>query len=118
MARFPEDGESVTELLANAAVTLREARAGGGDAVLVTGFEAEADPQSHTFDVFQGLILAVDAKDRYTKRHSEDVARYAMFIGRRMGIAPEDSARCGWPGCSTTSARSGSRTRSCASRAS
>ena len=90
VARFPEDGESVTELLANAAVTLREARASGGDAVLLTGFEAGPIAQSHTFDVFQGLILAVDAKDRYTKRHSEDVARYAMFIGTRLGIPADE----------------------------
>ncbi len=89
VARFPEDGDSVTELLANAAITLREAKASGGDSVLLTGFEAGPIAQSHTFDVFQGLILAVDAKDRYTKRHSEDVARYAMFIGTRLGI-PED----------------------------
>ena len=27
--------------------------------------------------MLEGLILAVDTKDRYTKRHSEDVARYA-----------------------------------------
>jgi diguanylate cyclase (GGDEF)-like protein len=90
VARFPEDGDSVTELLANAAVTLREARAGGGDAVLVTGFQPEVVVPSHTFDVFQGLILAVDAKDRYTKRHSEDVARYAMFIGSKLGIGTEE----------------------------
>ncbi len=90
VARFPEDGDSVTELLANAAITLREAKASGGDSVLLTGFEAGPIAQSHTFDVFQGLILAVDAKDRYTKRHSEDVARYAMFIGTRLGIPADE----------------------------
>ena len=37
--------------------------------------------------MFQGLILAVDTKDRYTKRHSEDVARYALFLARRIGVA-------------------------------
>ena len=30
-----------------------------------------------TFDVLEGLVGAIDTKDRYTKRHSEDVARYA-----------------------------------------
>jgi diguanylate cyclase (GGDEF)-like protein len=92
VARFPEDGDSVTELLASVAVTLREARAGGGDAVLVTGFDPGAVVASHTFDVFQGLILAVDAKDRYTKRHSEDVARYAMFIGSQIDIGADEVA--------------------------
>jgi diguanylate cyclase (GGDEF)-like protein len=92
VARFPEDGASVTELLATAAVTLREARAGGGDAIRTTGMEPEPTTQSHTFDVFQGLILAVDAKDRYTKRHSEDVARYALFIGARVGLGADELA--------------------------
>ena len=40
------------------------------------------------FDVLQGLVLAVDTKDRYTKRHSEDVARYGVFLGRRIGLDP------------------------------
>ena len=92
VARFPEDGDSVTELLASAAVTLREAKAGGGDAILGTGTQPDAPFPVHSFDVFQGLILAVDAKDRYTKRHSEDVARYAMFIGSKIGIGPDEVA--------------------------
>jgi HD-GYP domain-containing protein (c-di-GMP phosphodiesterase class II) len=89
VARFPEDGDSVTELLANAAITLREAKGSGGDSVLRTGFETGPVTQSHTFDVFQGLILAVDAKDRYTKRHSEDVARYGVYLARRMDLDPD-----------------------------
>ncbi|HEY6571515.1 MAG TPA: diguanylate cyclase [Candidatus Limnocylindrales bacterium] len=90
IARFPDDGDSVTELFANAAVTLREAKAGGGGAVLVTAFDVDATVLSGSFDVFQGLILAVDAKDRYTKRHSEDVARYAMFIATKSGLGAEE----------------------------
>ncbi len=31
----------------------------------------------------------MDTKDRYTKRHSEDVARYATFLAERHGCAPE-----------------------------
>jgi diguanylate cyclase (GGDEF)-like protein len=92
VARFPEDGDSVTELLASAAVTLREAKAGGGDAILGTGTQPDAPFPVHSFDVFQGLILAVDAKDRYTKRHSEDVARYAMFIASKIGIGHDEVA--------------------------
>ena len=38
------------------------------------------------FDVFRGLILAVDTKDRYTKRHCEDVARYGTFIAEQLGL--------------------------------
>ena len=45
--------------------------------------------QSRTFDVYQGLIFAVDTKDRYTKRHSGDVARYSTFLAERIGAEPE-----------------------------
>ena len=69
------------------------------------------------FDVLQGLVIAVDTKDRYTKRHSEDVARYAVVPGAahraRRGDAADASSS---PACSTTSARSASPTSCCASR--
>ena len=73
-----------------------------------------------SFDVLQGLVIAVDTKDRYTKRHSEDVARYAHVHRRADSAWPRST--CARPrasrGCSTTWARSASPTRSCASRAS
>ena len=85
---YPDHGSSVTELLATAALTLQEAKASGGDRVRMAGMES-SEGETRTFDVFQGLILAVDTKDRYTKRHSEDVARYAVFLGRRLGLEEE-----------------------------
>lgn len=86
---YPEHADSATGLLTVAATTLQEAKASGGDAVRFAGATADVSPEARTFDVFQGLILAVDTKDRYTKRHSEDVARYATFLARRYGCSPE-----------------------------
>ena len=60
--------------------------------------ETEDPAERRTFDVFQGLILAVDTKDRYTKRHSEDVARYAVFLGRRLDVDPATLATIGVAG--------------------
>ncbi len=85
---YPDDGNSVTALLTTAAVTLHEARASGGDAVRVARMEVDIPAETRTFDVFQGLIYAVDTKDRYTKRHSEDVARFAVFLAERLGLDP------------------------------
>jgi HD-GYP domain-containing protein (c-di-GMP phosphodiesterase class II) len=31
----------------------------------------------------------VDTKDRYTKRHSEDVARYGVYLARRLDLDPD-----------------------------
>jgi HD-GYP domain-containing protein (c-di-GMP phosphodiesterase class II) len=85
IATFPEHGGSVTELLSSAAVALAAAKAGGGDALRVVSATEDA-AESRGFDVLQGLVIAIDTKDRYTKRHSEDVARYALFLGERVGL--------------------------------
>jgi diguanylate cyclase (GGDEF)-like protein len=88
LATYPDHGESVTVLLAAVARTLQEAKASGGDGVRVTDAEVPAQ-QNASFDILQGLVHAVDTKDRYTKRHSEDVARYAVFLARRVDVDPE-----------------------------
>ncbi len=95
IAIFPVDGASVTELLSVAALVLAEAKASGGDAIRIAGRTPQASAEQKTFDVLQGLVFAVDTKDRYTKRHSEDVARYATFLARRLGLdeAFEDAIR-------------------------
>jgi len=86
---YPEQGTSVTVLLAAVASTLEEAKASGGDAIKVAGLDIDDRAASSGFDVLQGLVLAVDTKDRYTKRHSEDVARYAIFLARLIDADPE-----------------------------
>ncbi len=89
LCTYPEHGSSVTLLLAAAAGTLEEAKASGGDTVRVAGSAEAGEAFTSGFDVLHGLVLAVDTKDRYTKRHSEDVARYGVFLARRLGLDPE-----------------------------
>ena len=79
----------MTDLLSAAAVALAEAKASGGDSVQVASVGEEDRVVAGSFDVLQGLVIAVDTKDRYTKRHSEDVARYAVFLAQRMGLDDE-----------------------------
>jgi diguanylate cyclase (GGDEF)-like protein len=86
---YPEHAASVTDLLSTAAVALSEAKASGGDGVRVAQTGEEERVVTGSFDVLQGLVIAVDTKDRYTKRHSEDVARYAVFLAQRLGLDPE-----------------------------
>jgi HD-GYP domain-containing protein (c-di-GMP phosphodiesterase class II) len=89
ISAYPEHATSVTDLLSAAAVALAEAKAGGGDAVRIAKVVEEERVVSGSFDVLQGLVIAIDTKDRYTKRHSEDVARYAVFLARRLGLDAE-----------------------------
>jgi diguanylate cyclase (GGDEF)-like protein len=86
---FPDHADSVTELLSTAAVALGEAKGSGGDGVCMARIGPEERSATGSFDVLHGLVIAVDTKDRYTKRHSEDVARYAVFLAERMGLDDE-----------------------------
>jgi diguanylate cyclase (GGDEF)-like protein/putative nucleotidyltransferase with HDIG domain len=86
---YPDHADSLTELLTAAAVAVGEAKASGGDGVRVARVGEESREVSGSLDVLHGLVIAVDTKDRYTKRHSEDVARYAVFLAREMGVDPD-----------------------------
>lgn len=88
LATYPAHGSSATNLLATVARTLEEAKASGGDAIRVASGDALDEPLPSGLDVLQGLVRAVDTKDRYTKRHSDDVARYAAFIAERLDLDP------------------------------
>jgi diguanylate cyclase (GGDEF)-like protein len=89
LCAYPEHGSSATALLAAASRVLEEAKASGGDTVRVAGDGSDEDTQTSGFDVLHGLVLAVDTKDRYTKRHSEDVARYGVYLARRLDLDPD-----------------------------
>ncbi|MEO8436887.1 MAG: diguanylate cyclase [Chloroflexota bacterium] len=88
---FPINGESVTTLLSTASLTLDEAKGGGGDSVRVARAGDVPIAEAVRFDVLESLIIAVDLKDHYTRRHSEDVARYAGFLAEQVGL--DDHAR-------------------------
>lgn len=89
IAAYPEHGLAVTEVLSQAVVALVEAKASGGDAVRLANETIETNAETRSFDVLQGLVFAVDTKDRYTKRHSEDVARYGVFLARLLDLDPD-----------------------------
>jgi diguanylate cyclase (GGDEF)-like protein len=88
----PANGEAATELLAIATRALGEAKASGGNDVRLASLTSDdlAVAQRSSFEVLTGLVEAVDTKDRYTKKHSEDVARYAVFLAERIGFGPDE----------------------------
>ncbi len=89
---FPFHATGVNELLSAATIALGEAKAGGGNQTIIAdAWMSEPKSAQSTFDVLQGLVVTIDHKDRYTKRHSEDVACYALFLAARLGM--EESER-------------------------
>src|SRR6266550_1236083 len=90
IAYFPFHASSVTELVSAATTALADAKASGGnDISIADAWTSEPRAPHTTFDVLQGLVLAIDRKDRYTKLHSEDVAAYALFLAGRLGLPDE-----------------------------
>jgi len=90
---FPFHATGVNELVSAATIALGEAKAGGGNrTVIADAWTNEPKAAQSTFDVLQGLVITIDHKDRYTKRHSEDVACYAMFLAKRLGIDDSEMA--------------------------
>jgi diguanylate cyclase (GGDEF)-like protein len=93
IAYFPFHAGSVTELISAATTALAEAKASGGNDVSIADAWTDEPRTPHTtFDVLQGLVLAIDRKDRYTKLHSEDVAAYSLFLADRLGL-PEETLK-------------------------
>jgi len=90
IAYFPFHAASVTELVSVVGRALGEAKEGGGNETAIAGAWT-SDPQGpySSFDVLQGLVLAVDRKDHYTKLHSEDVATCALYLADRVGLSEE-----------------------------
>jgi diguanylate cyclase (GGDEF)-like protein len=84
---FPFHAASVIELLSAATVAIGEARSAGGNRIeIADAWTTEPKAPHTTFDVLQGLVLAIDRKDHYTKLHSEDVACYALFLAQQIGL--------------------------------
>jgi putative nucleotidyltransferase with HDIG domain len=52
--------------------------------------EAHKKNAEYFYGVIQSMVRIVEAKDHYTRGHSERVAEYAVKIARRMGFSAQD----------------------------
>jgi diguanylate cyclase (GGDEF)-like protein/putative nucleotidyltransferase with HDIG domain len=85
------EGRSAASLVAAADAALYEGKHGGGDRVtlhLVDVSETDNKPTGQ-FDVLDSLVTTIDRKDRYTRRHSEDVTDHALLLVRALGLSDE-----------------------------
>jgi HD-GYP domain-containing protein (c-di-GMP phosphodiesterase class II) len=51
--------------------------------------QTQASLKSLHLNTIKALIEAIEAKDPYTRGHSENVARYSMLLGNELGLSPE-----------------------------
>jgi diguanylate cyclase (GGDEF)-like protein len=95
IAVFPDDAVLKHDLLSYADAALYETKRCGGNGVhhaqaLGVGEEAPTgDGAGTTFGALQGLVNAVDAKDRYTRNHSDAVTDGALLLAKQLGLSPQ-----------------------------
>ena len=85
VALFPADAPHRSAVLELADERLMRAKTGG-----LSGSEARLVRDSMQgqdgFPMLDALVNAVDNKDRYTRRHSEDVLAYSLRMARALGL--------------------------------
>ena len=87
IAVFPEEAASRLDLVELADSRLRRAKAGEGTReALVESFRSKFAGTRAGFPMLSALVNAVDTKDRYTRRHSEDVLVYSLQIACELGL--------------------------------
>ena len=86
VAVYPSDGLSRHELIVQADANLFRSKTGGGDVINAPSPYIVRARQIPGYEMIDSLIATVDNKDRYTRRHSEDVAEYAYILGEAMGV--------------------------------
>lgn len=91
IATYPNDAETHHDLVTIADQNLYSAKA------LESGIVRTNDEQRQnralrtegSFEVLDALVTAVDNKDRYTRKHSEDVTEYALWMAEELGLSQE-----------------------------
>jgi len=89
VAVCPDDSKHKEELIVCAEGSLQEARQSSAGFLLV----AQPGPgklvpyKDAALRLFETLVRAVDLKDRYTRRHSQQNAEFAVELGRAVGLS-------------------------------
>ena len=91
IATYPQDASTAQALVAHADANLYESKQQDNESIM-TGqlLLREGLVRAGSFGVLDGLVTTVHRKDRYTRRHSEDVTNYAISLARALGLSEED----------------------------
>jgi diguanylate cyclase (GGDEF)-like protein/putative nucleotidyltransferase with HDIG domain len=92
VASFPSDSNNYHELITMADANLYQAKLSKGG-IETTSEVRRSRGQLRTsggsFEFLEGLVTAVDNKDSYTRRHSEDVTEFALWIAEELGFSED-----------------------------
>jgi diguanylate cyclase (GGDEF)-like protein/putative nucleotidyltransferase with HDIG domain len=92
VASFPGDSNDYHELITMADANLYQAKlskAGIETTSEVRRSRGQLRTSGGSFEFLEGLVAAVDNKDSYTRRHSEDVTEFALWIAEELGFSED-----------------------------
>lgn len=92
IANSSSTDRSAISLLAAADGALYESKHSGGDTAtlhMVARNEDDGRPTHNAYSVLDGLLTAVDNKDRYTRQHSEHMTGFALQIAQKLGLSDQ-----------------------------
>ena len=90
VASYPYDGDSAHALLSVADERMYAAkRSGTGVQGPARTTEEHAQQTVGGFGTLEALVAAVDNKDSYTAKHSDQVAQFAILLARQVGVSQE-----------------------------
>ncbi len=87
---FPTDSVDVLELVSVADANLYQSKTQGGNRITARNSKAQSGliyVRGH--DLFSSMVQAIDNKDGYTRKHSEEVTEYSLEIGRAMNLGDD-----------------------------
>ena len=85
-AVFPDESPSRLDVVALADARLYRVKSGGDAQGESEHLRTAMSRSVEGFSMLDALVAAVDNKDRYTRRHSEDVLTYSLQIAEALGL--------------------------------
>ncbi|MEO7715664.1 MAG: diguanylate cyclase [Capsulimonas sp.] len=95
VSTFARESSDRHEVIRLADERLRRAKTGAEVETEADQVRATMTTTLEGFSMLDALVTAVDNKDRYTRRHSEDVMAYCLTIARAMGMSEEEQTTIG-----------------------
>jgi len=91
VAVIPSEAPTALDAVRLADQRLRESKKGQGETLPETERLAAGLAQTRQdFDMLLGLVTAVDNKDRYARRHAEDVLLVCLMLAQKLGVSAEE----------------------------
>jgi diguanylate cyclase (GGDEF)-like protein len=87
----PDDAADVLDLVSVADANLFESRAQGGNRITASGATSADSSLVYVkgYDLFRAMVVAIDNKDGYTRKHSDEVTDYSLQIAKGLGLGEE-----------------------------